>query len=358
MATGLDDLGSITKAYEWGATDFIAKPLNWVLLNHRIRYMLRAAGTLEDLRQNQQRLRAAQELEHEQSARFEAALGNMSQGLCMFGADGRLIVSNERFRDIYRLAPDKVAPGRLMIEVLSSSPLFARHPDETQNAVLAEYLALASRRDSAIATHELADGRVVTISHEPMPGGGFVDTFTDVTQQRHAEAQIAHLALHDPLTDLPNRGLFRQRVGEALHRVARGETCAVICLDLDQFKVVNDTLGHPVGDALLKAVSESCVVVRETDTVARLGGDEFAIVQCGGNHPADATALAARLWRAQHAFRYRRSSPGRWNQHRHCHCAGRRLGSGSPAQECRHRALPGKSDGRNRYRFASRRWMV
>jgi len=131
MATGLDDLGSITKAYESGATDFIAKPLNWVLLNHRIRYMLRAAGTLEDLRQNQQRLRAAQEFEHEQSARFEAALGNMSQGLCMFGADGRLIVSNQRFRDIYRLAPDKVAPGRLMIEVLSSSPLFARHPHET-----------------------------------------------------------------------------------------------------------------------------------------------------------------------------------------------------------------------------------
>src|ERR1700678_548151 len=121
MATGLDDHGSIVKAYQSGATDFIAKPLNWPILNHRIHYMLRGAHTLEDLRQNQQRLRAAQELEREQSERFEAALGNMSQGLCMFGADGRLIVSNQRFRDIYHLAPASVAPGRLMIEVLKSS---------------------------------------------------------------------------------------------------------------------------------------------------------------------------------------------------------------------------------------------
>jgi diguanylate cyclase (GGDEF)-like protein len=104
------------------------------------------------------------------------------------------------------------------------------------------------------------------------------------------------MALHDPLTDLPNRVLFRERLEEALHHVARGTSCAVLCLDLDQFKSVNDTLGHPVGDALLKVVSERLRdIVRQTDTVARLGGDEFAIVQSSVDHPADATALAKRL---------------------------------------------------------------
>src|SRR5262249_47130523 len=84
----------------------------------------------------------------------------------------------------------------------------------------------------------------------------------------------------------------------ALHRVPRGEACAVLCLDLDQFKGVNDTLGHPVGDSLLKAVTERLRrIIRQTDTVARLGGDEFAIVQSSVNHPADATALATRLLR-------------------------------------------------------------
>jgi diguanylate cyclase (GGDEF)-like protein len=294
MATGLDDHGSIVKAYESGATDFISKPLNWPILNHRIHYMLRGAHTLEDLRQNQQRLRAAQELEREQSDRFEAALGNMSQGLCMFGADGRLIVSNQRFRDLYHLT--SALPGQSMLEVLKGSPLFASRAHDMPDVALAEHIALASRRDSAMLTQELSDGRIVTITHEPMSGGGFVDTFTDVTQQRMAEAQIAHMALHDPLTDLPNRVLFRQRLEEALHRAARGGSCAVLCLDLDQFKGVNDTLGHPVGDALLKVVSDRLRnIVRQTDTVARLGGDEFAIVQTSVDQPADATVVAGRL---------------------------------------------------------------
>jgi diguanylate cyclase (GGDEF)-like protein len=298
MATGLDDHGSIANAYDSGATDFIAKPLNWLILHHRVRYILRSANTLEVLRQNQERLRAARELEREQNERFEAALGNMSQGLCMFGADGRLIVTNRRFRDIFQLTPASVASGQSMADALKGSPLFGRETDQAADTSLAEHLALASRRDSAVLTHELPNGRTVTVTHEPMPGGGFVDTFTDVTDQRLAEARIAHMALHDSLTDLPNRRLFRQRLESALYRAAQGEPCAVFCLDLDQFKSVNDTLGHPVGDALLKVVTDRLRgMVRHTDTVARLGGDEFAIVQSSYNHPDDATALAKRLLR-------------------------------------------------------------
>lgn len=296
MATGLDDHNSIASAYDAGATDFIAKPLNWLLLTHRVRYILRGAQVLEDLRNNQQHLRDAQKMEREQSERFEAALGNMSQGLCMFGSDARLIVTNRRFRDIFRLPPSSVTPGQSMIELLQDSPLFTRQEDGSADAALVEHVALTSQRHSAALTKELAGGRIITITHEPMSGGGFVDTFTDITEQRLAEARMAHMALHDPLTDLPNRILFRQRLESALHSMARGEPCAVLCLDLDQFKAVNDTLGHPVGDALLKAVTERLShIVRQTDTVARLGGDEFAIVQSSLNHPQDATALAGRL---------------------------------------------------------------
>jgi diguanylate cyclase (GGDEF)-like protein len=298
MATGLDDHGSIANAYEAGATDFIAKPLNWLILNHRIRYMLRGARALEDLRQNQQSLRAAREMEHEQTRRFEAALGNMSQGICMSGADGRLLVTNRRFRDLYHLPPAAAAPGLPMIDVMKGSLQFATQPHDGPSAALAEHLTLAARRDSAVLTQELADGRVVTITHEPMPAGGFVDTFTDVTQQHLAEARMAHMALHDTLTNLPNRVMFRQRLVDALYRVPRGEACAVLCLDLDQFKSVNDAFGHPAGDALLKAVTERlCRIVRPTDTVARLGGNEFAIVQSNVDSPTDTTTLALRLLR-------------------------------------------------------------
>jgi diguanylate cyclase (GGDEF)-like protein len=298
MATGLEDDASVARAYEVGATDFISKPLNWVILSHRVRYMLRGARTLDDLRENQAILKAAQEQERRQNERFQAALGNMSQGLCMFGANEQLIVSNNRFQEIYHLPAGSTVPGLSMIEILGTSPSFPIGPNGSMNHALAEYLGVCSQRSSAMLVQELADGRTVTVTHEPMPGGGFVDTFTDITGQRRAEAQIAHMALHDPLTDLPNRVLFRQRLENALHRVSRGESCAVLCLDLDQFKGVNDTLGHPVGDTLLKAVTDRLRhIVRPTDTVARLGGDEFAIVQSGLDHPAAATALATRLLR-------------------------------------------------------------
>src|SRR4051812_9045138 len=130
-----------------------------------------------------------------------------------------------------------------------------------------------------------------------MPNGGWVATYEDITERRRVEARIAHMAHHDALTDLPNRALLNQRMDDALARVRRhGDAAAVLCLDLDRFKVVNDTLGHPIGDALLQVVAkrlQSCL--RETDTVARLGGDEFAILQVGAEQPRAADALARRV---------------------------------------------------------------
>jgi CheY-like chemotaxis protein len=180
MATSLDDHGSITRAYEAGATDFIAKPLNWIILTQRIRYMLRGARVFEDLRSHQQRLSVAQAVERAQGNRLEVALRNMSQGLCMVGADGRIELFNQRFCDIYRLSLDLIVPGILMIDVLTRSPVFSGASDEVSRFSLAEHLALTGHRASAGRKLALPDGRVILNNLEPAPGGGFVFTFTEL----------------------------------------------------------------------------------------------------------------------------------------------------------------------------------
>jgi diguanylate cyclase (GGDEF)-like protein len=154
-----------------------------------------------------------------------------------------------------------------------------------------------------IGTYERTrpNGTVLQVCSLPLPGGGMVRTFTDVTLRKHSEARIAHMARHDELTGLANRVLFRERIEQALARTRRlDESFGVILLDLDRFKDVNDTLGHPAGDALLKiAAQRLCQCVREIDTVARLGGDEFAIVQTATTGGRDnAQRLASRILKA------------------------------------------------------------
>ena len=118
----------------------------------------------------------------------------------------------------------------------------------------------------------------------------------DVTEQREADAQLAYLAHHDALTALPNRVLFRIRMEEAFARRRRGEPFALLCLDLDHFKAVNDTYQHEAGDELLRqAAARMGAEIRDTDTLARMGGDEFAILQCGVRHSSEIAALAERL---------------------------------------------------------------
>jgi diguanylate cyclase (GGDEF)-like protein len=144
--------------------------------------------------------------------------------------------------------------------------------------------------------NKLRDGRYIAVVHQPMPAGGWVALHQDITEQKRAEEQIAHLAHHDGLTDLPNRVLLSERLEAALSRLRSDECLAVHYLDLDLFKNVNDTLGHAVGDELLRAVAERLQsLVRESDIIARLGGDEFAIVQTGLRRDADAAMLAQRI---------------------------------------------------------------
>ncbi|WP_237478284.1 EAL domain-containing protein [Lichenibacterium dinghuense] len=225
---------------------------------------------------------------------LDAALENMSQGLCLYDGNSRLTVVNRRFAEIYRVDPGAVRPGLAFDDVLR---LKIAASGETVEP--AEYLLRrreVMRRTGTEVFEETAHGHTIAIVRHPLAGGGWIATYEDVTERRQAERQILFMARHDALTGLPNRMLFGERIDEALKRLGRGEGFAVLCLDLDRFKQVNDTLGHPAGDELLRQVAERLsACVREVDTVGRLGGDEFAIVQCGIAGEADTIALAHRI---------------------------------------------------------------
>ncbi len=249
----------------------------------------------------QERTTALREREAElqdQNLRFDAALNNMSQALLMFDSSARLVICNHRYLEMYGLSPDAVKPGCTLRELLdyrAKSGTFSDDPDQ----YIERLQTMIAQGKGATSLVDLPDGRTIIISNQPMADGGWVATHEDITERRLAEQQIAHMARHDSLTDLPNRVLFREQLGYALAGVNRGERLAVLYLDLDNFKSVNDTLGHQIGDELLKVVAgrlRGCV--RETDTVARVGGDEFAIVQTAIDQPSDPAALARRIRQA------------------------------------------------------------
>ena len=231
-----------------------------------------------------------------QNRRLQTALDNMSQGLHMIGADGRLIVSNRRACELAGVPDGTFKPGMTVAQILQAHSAFSTASDDTKRQLmeLANTMIQSPIRNESEV--ENFNGQHLRVQYEPMADGGYVTTFSDITEQRLAQSKIVHLSQHDPLTDLPNRSMLRARLADASHRAERGEPFAVLCLDLDQFKGVNDSLGHPIGDALLKTVAERLVSeVRQTDTVARLGGDEFAIVQTSIDQPKDAIILASRV---------------------------------------------------------------
>jgi len=230
----------------------------------------------------------------EQNERFNLALVNMSQGLCMFDKDKRLLVSNERYIEMYGLPGELARPGTTFRQILEhriANGIYVGDPEK----YVQERLAAVEEPEASFKIQELSDKRVIAITHRPMSNGGWLATHQDITELRRIEARIVHMAHHDALTDLPNRVLLRERLTEALADLRRraGGSLVVLVLDLDRFKEVNDTLGHPVGDVLLKKVSARLrACVGDPDTIARLGGDEFAILHITDDPAASAAALA------------------------------------------------------------------
>jgi diguanylate cyclase (GGDEF)-like protein len=244
------------------------------------------------------RLTAAEAALRKKSALFETTLANIEQGLVLVTAERTLGVVNERARQLLGL------PAWLMCEGITFDAVldFQRRQGEFA-ALEGEALVVVQKRGLLEHPHTYRrrrpSGTVLEIRSVPLADGGQVRTYTDITQRTLAEERIVHAARHDVLTALPNRALFSECLGEAIARAdGAGTGVAVLCLDLDRFKLVNDTLGHAAGDELLRQVAERMQgQVRDTDTLARMGGDEFAVVMPEVRGPEAAIALARRLRR-------------------------------------------------------------
>lgn len=236
-----------------------------------------------------------------QSLQLDMVLKHMPGGISMFDCEQRLLVCNDRYTEMYGLPPELTRPGMPLADLMCyeiNGKTAASSPEmlKEQHKRIAEYLARMSSGQPFTYKHFLGDGRCIRVSAGPMPDGGWVDAHEDITHQLSLETRIAHLALHDGLTGLANRTHLDERFEQALESTDAGQSIAVLCLDLDHFKEVNDTLGHAVGDALLKTVAErikSCV--RRTDTVARVGGDEFVVLQISMDPLKEAAVLAERI---------------------------------------------------------------
>src|SRR6266705_1857079 len=238
-------------------------------------------------------------LQHQlEKQRLDTAINNMTQGLLMFDSSHRLVVANQRYIEMFGVSTEVVKPGCTIHELLNHRREIGSFKGDVD-----EYCATLFRKMAQgkifQTIMETANGGSIQVSYRPLQRGGWVTTLEDITERRRVEDRITHLAHYDSLTDCPKRALCHEQLKRELARIAPGEQLAVLYIDIDEFKSVNDTLGHLIGDELLKSVAASlsqCVAA--SDFVARLGGDEFAIVQTAVKTPADVTELVARVFDA------------------------------------------------------------
>ena len=239
---------------------------------------------------------AAQRKLSEKSQHLDTAINNMTQGLLLFDSSGRLVICNRQYIDMFGLSTDVVKPGCHLSDLI-------RHRQE-RGSFVGDVDAYCARfldpngslvQDTVTST---PDGRTIRLIFKRSPDGGWATTLEDVTEGRRDQARIEHLAHYDALTNLPNRSLF-QRHAEGLLLETAGREFAILYIDIDEFKRINDTLGHLIGDEFLKGVAERLrQSVGPEDFIARLGGDEFAILQHGIASGEDVHALVARIYQA------------------------------------------------------------
>ena len=230
------------------------------------------------------------------NVQFDIALNNMTEGFCFFDKYERLIICNNRFVEMYNIPAGSIRPGMTVREIVDLRYAAGVCPALTSEEYYTARHRVGAAQLPSDTEVEMSNGKVFEIHHRPMPDGGWVATHEDITQRRRVEAKVAHLAHHDALTNLPNRVRLMDRLEGALQRTSDGEMIAVHLLDLDHFKNVNDTLGHPIGDELLKIVANRLKhAARDIDTVSRTGGDEFVIIQTALTDCSDAALLAERV---------------------------------------------------------------
>lgn len=248
---------------------------------------------------------------------LHAAIDSMASGLVIYDQFSRLVFANARYCELYGLevtsgegddknsddGANRLTAGMHITEVIRRQGDAMNLPESEVD----DYLEAALSRggDAWRSTKRVfADGRTVMVTRRTMRDGHYVATHEDITERIESEIQIRFMANHDALTKLPNRGQFMDRLDSAMHRVRRGDQIALLMLDLDRFKHINDTHGHAIGDQLLVEVARRLQdTVRDTDLVARLGGDEFAIIQVPAPSHGDAERLAQRLLEAlSHPF--------------------------------------------------------
>lgn len=266
MVTGLDDLDSINRAYEVGATDFLAKPINWGVLGHHVKYMLRASRAFSQLKQSE--------------AKNRALLNAIPDLMVRISQDG-VFLEARGSKDIKYLQPPQGFLGKRLEEMLpkgiaQKAMYHVRRALDTQEMQLFEFeLSLEEGK-------RWYEARIVVSGEEEV-----LAIVRDMTERKRAEEQIIRLAYYDGLTGLPNRLMLQERLEHAIRNAKRSKRkVAVMFLDLDHFKRINDTLGHPSGDLLLQKVGDRLLTcTRSTDTVARIGGDDRTptVARMGGD---------------------------------------------------------------------------
>ena len=232
----------------------------------------------------------------EQHRRLDIAVNNMSQGLLLFDASERLVLRNQQYVDMFGISPEVVKPGCKLREIIQ-----LRKDTGTLSGDVDDYCATVreSSKSGLTSLVETLDGRWMQVVNKAVKGGGWVSTIADVTEQRRNEDRAIRLASYDTLTGLPNRAQLRSHLSVELEKCSPDNQVAVLFLDMDEFKSVNDSLGHLIGDELLKSVSSSLQdCAGPNEFLARLGGDEFALVVSGINNESQVLNVVQRIYQA------------------------------------------------------------
>jgi diguanylate cyclase (GGDEF)-like protein len=233
--------------------------------------------------------------------RMQAAIDVTSQAISIYDRDGGLVHCNKQFLDLYRLPKRLGKAGTTFEAVLRGRVAGGAYVGDDKDAYIKERLDFINERVPASSVMMLNSGQLISVTHQPLSDGGWVSVHKDITEFNRLQEELAHRAYHDSLTDLPNRHMLTQRLGECVKEADGLGSFALLLLDLDGFKAINDTLGHAAGDQLLKEVASRLeMAVGTRGMPARMGGDEFAVVMDVGATARDAHMLAVQLIEAGH----------------------------------------------------------